>query len=53
MLVTGAVPLTSVGKLSVAPQVELCVEIEVASVEVSGWEEASVQAEMEAVRPFC
>ena len=36
MLVTGVNPLTSAGKLSTAPQVELLAEIEVASVEVSG-----------------
>ena len=52
MLATGIAPLTSVEKLSVAPQVEPLAEIEVASVEVSGWEEVSVQAEVEAVRPF-
>lgn len=52
MLATGVVPLTSVEKLSVAPQADPLAEIEVASVEVSGWEEVSVQAEVEAVRPF-
>jgi hypothetical protein len=36
MLATGIAPLTSVEKLSVAPQVEPLAEIEVASVEVSG-----------------
>ena len=52
MLATGADPLTSVETLSVAPQVEPVAEIEVASVDVSGCDEVSVQAEVEAVIPF-